>query len=271
MSVLSIDFSSVVVAFGGAGVASLLGSGHCVGMCGGLVGFGARAAAGKGELAIQQLSRVLTYTALGGLAGFLGASLLDSGATAGPSEFVQTMTPFRQAALLLWGALWVYSAYRILRGDSLSWGSGSGVSRVFFSLGSRFGVLKPWIWGAGMAFLPCGWLQGFLMAAVLTRSPLLGGATLLAFGLGTVPALIGVQGFSRLDSLKLPHGWQRLRAVFVAHPRAAAALWLLLGGISLGLQAGVHSSHSRGESGAASSEAADDTDCHGRPMGLHPH
>jgi len=42
------------------------------------------------------------------------------------------------------------------------------------------------LWG----WLPCGLIYSMLLVAALARGPLLGAATMLSFGLGTVPAVL---------------------------------------------------------------------------------
>jgi len=59
---------------------SFIGSLHCIGMCGPLVGFVAGASAGPGASGPKthiayNLGRLVTYTALGGVAGAVGAAL----------------------------------------------------------------------------------------------------------------------------------------------------------------------------------------------------
>jgi sulfite exporter TauE/SafE len=46
--------------------------------------------------------------------------------------------------------------------------------------------------GALLGFLPCGLLYAALVAAASTHAPIQGAAAMLAFGLGTVPALVAV-------------------------------------------------------------------------------
>jgi len=74
--------------------------------------------------------------------------------------------------------------------------------------------------GVFTGFLPCGLLYGMLALATSTHSILLGGATLMVFGLGTAPAMIlaGVSG--RLLSLATRRGLY-----------AAAAWCLILTGV----------------------------------------
>ena len=58
------------------------------------------------------------------------------------------------------------------------------------------------------AFLPCGWLYLFASYAAGTGSPLWGGLFMIAFWLGSVPALVlagvGVQTLARLLGRRLP-------------------------------------------------------------------
>jgi sulfite exporter TauE/SafE len=72
-------------------------------------------------------------------------------------------------------------------------------------------ALKSFFAGAASGFLPCGWLYSFVILAITTQSAILGATLLLAFWLGTLPALVGLSyGAGRLSHIP----WaQRLRPV----------------------------------------------------------
>jgi sulfite exporter TauE/SafE len=79
--------------------------------------------------------------------------------------------------------------------------------------------------GVALGFLPCGFLYAALAAAAASADPLHGAVAMLAFGLGTVPALIAVGVAGQAAA----HRWQR--GVSLASPAVMlvnAALLLLL-------------------------------------------
>ncbi|WP_404309267.1 sulfite exporter TauE/SafE family protein [Neorhodopirellula lusitana] len=208
--------------------ASLLGSMHCVGMCGPLAIF----ASGAGEKAprrqvvlstsLYHLGRLLTYTLAGLIAGTLG-SLVDVGG--------QTLG-FQLAAARLVGTvmiaigLWKLVSMWLPRSAATS---GPTPSRI----GGLLVKLRPIVFGlppSGRAFatgllttlLPCGWLYLFALVAAGTGNPVSGGITMAAFWVGTVPALTA-----------LIAGTQTLSHKFVqVVPTAAALLLIVTGGIT---------------------------------------
>lgn len=82
--------------------------------------------------------------------------------------------------------------------------------------------------GLGMAwgFLPCGLVLAALLAAAAAGSPLLGGLTMLAFGLGTWPLTWGMGWLARRPD------WQTA----VPHLRHIGALAVVLFGVQMSLR-----------------------------------
>lgn len=219
--------------------ASLLGSLHCVGMCGGLVSFyaaGERARGGSPwrlHLAYH-LTRATAYALLGAAAGQLGSALNTLGSSLG---FGALGAALALLAILSWGlpiVLGTRARVRLLelrRGRSLGARLGAravaAVSSVFMSSVFMSSVLqrvrdRPPLWrasalGLSSALLPCGWLYAFVVLAAGTGSVLHGAGLLVAFWAGTVPALLGLGiGIERIS----PSMRARL-------PRISAALIVL--------------------------------------------
>lgn len=156
-------------------IASLLGSGHCVAMCGGLV-----LAAGKTRSALfaYHAGRLIAYVALGGLAGWAGRIAFDSP--------VFAVLPWISTALLGGGFVWMGVNLWLGRAPHL-FRFPSGAANAAIRLSSPVG--RALAMGLCTAMLPCGWLHTFVWAAAATRSPALGALSLAVFWLGTVPAL----------------------------------------------------------------------------------
>lgn len=183
--------------------ASLVGSLHCVGMCGPFVVFyaGADGSSGAGRW-LSHLAysggRLLTYAAMGAAAGAVGAAV----DLAGDAAEVQ-----RAAALLAGGLIVLWGGANLLLHGGLRLGLGSGkgpaVPKVVSRLAGRIAGRPPVVRALGMGLLttvlPCGWLYGFVVAAAATGSALAGAAVMVAFWLGTLPALLGLgAGLQRL-------------------------------------------------------------------------
>ena len=124
------------------------------------------------------------------------------------------------------------------------------VEQAFVSIASRV-RLRPPVWraaaiGLASALLPCGWLYAFVVLAAGTGSASGGAALMLAFWLGTVPALLG---------LGLSVG--RLSATLRARlPRISAALVLAACAVNIAQRWPIANA-----SGAA--DAPREVSCHG--------
>ena len=208
--------------------ASVLGSLHCVGMCGGLIGFYASGATGQRQRLWQthgayHLSRLVAYAALGAAAGQFGAALDLAGRGLGLGHFGALLAG---SVMLLWGALrWPRRASASLvplrrNGAPSRW---RRIEERLVSLARsaqrRPPLTRAALLGLSSALLPCGWLYAFAVLAAGTGSAGRGALLLAAFWAGTVPALLGLGlGVQRLA--------QRWRALL---PRLSSALLLALG------------------------------------------
>lgn len=178
----------------------LLGSAaHCVGMCGPLVmlvahRYGAPAG-GRSRLGATlwySAGRLTTYALLGGVAGGFGAALQAAGA---PLGLQRTATIVAGLTLVLWGLVSVSSWAPQAQAFSSWW------TRLTHRLASR-APRHPATAGLLLGLLPCGLVYTALVAAIGRGSASQGAAALLAFGLGTAPALLGV---SLADLLLVRH------------------------------------------------------------------
>jgi hypothetical protein len=159
--------------------ASLAGSAHCAGMCGGLALSRSRTTL---DQVLYHVGRLIGYLALGVAAGALGAKLFS------PDMAVW----FSWISAFLLSGVFILLGVRAWRGEAshFSWFPVRWTKRLY-GRGGSFGV------GLLTAALPCGWLQTFVLAAVATQSPFRGGALLLLFWTGTLPALVALPFVSR--------------------------------------------------------------------------
>jgi uncharacterized protein len=193
------ESSSLIAAF----VAGLLGSVHCVGMCG---AFAASCARARGGLLAWHLGRIGSYGLLGAIAGGAGRFL------PGPP-----WVPGALATLLLvWFALalgGLVSEPRLLP---------PGLARAASHAAAQPTTSAQLVFGVVNGFLPCGLVYSALSLAVAVASPAWGALTMLAFGAGTLPALsLTAVGLRRLVLTTL---WRRrLFAALVL----ATGLWTI--------------------------------------------
>ena len=164
----------------GAFLAGLIGSPHCVAMCGGFAATCARTPAGA---AAWHLGRLTTYAVLGAIAALAGHAL------PGPPWVSAVVS----VVLLTWFA---GTLAGLLPEPRLAFpGVGNAMSRLVASdaPGSRY------LFGMANGLLPCGLVYAALALPVALGSAPLGSLAMVLFGLGTVPALATLAaGISRL-------------------------------------------------------------------------
>jgi sulfite exporter TauE/SafE len=189
----------------------MLGSIHCVGMCGGIVSAlsaaapsarvillqpaaGNGAALPTGQSYFKSLSRVLAYNS-GRLASYTLAGALAGG-------LAQSVRVFASLSSLQIGAYWLTNLILIALGLHLmdAW---CGLNRL-----EAFGQIvwrqiqpaikfflpmdnpaKALMLGALWGWLPCGMVYSVLLTAMLSGDAQSGAKVMLAFGLGTLPML----------------------------------------------------------------------------------
>ncbi|HWT29014.1 MAG TPA: sulfite exporter TauE/SafE family protein [Methylophilaceae bacterium] len=171
----------------------LLGGGHCAGMCGPIVGAVTVTMPGNRPrldlVLVYNLGRILTYTLAGALAGAIGAS----------SYFLDHILPVQQLlyglASLMLIVLGLYLA-GIWHGVTAIEGIGRHLWRYLQPLSGKLLPVRhlPQALGLGLVWgwLPCGLVYSVLVAAIATGDPLKGASLMLAFGLGTLPALMAM-------------------------------------------------------------------------------
>ncbi|MFO0551287.1 MAG: sulfite exporter TauE/SafE family protein [Polyangiaceae bacterium] len=213
----------------GAAAMGLFGGVHCIAMCGPLCSVISGPSNNRGVRAAlhtlpANLGRVATYTALGALAGGLGAAFR----AAIPFEAIGVATRFATALVLVAAGLQLGGFIR-----GLSSSGGSRLGAWLTALGRRVSLASPATFGGravrGLAWglMPCGMLYGAVGLALASAS-IPGGALVMAtFGLATLPSMVVVgvaaTGFARV--VKHP----ALRATAGLMVAASGALHATLG------------------------------------------
>jgi hypothetical protein len=169
----------------------LLGGGHCIGMCGGIVGAVSFSLPDHHPRLTYQLAynagRVMSYMLAGVLAGLIGASSL----------FLDGVLPIQKALYLLANLILVMlglylagiwqGVLALERIGNILWQQLQPLSRHLLPVRSfQQAFTLGLIWG----WLPCGLVYSVLVAALAAGSAMQGGLLMLAFGLGTLPALL---------------------------------------------------------------------------------
>jgi hypothetical protein len=167
----------------------LLGTGHCIGMCGPIVLAIPAQTGTTSAQALYNLGRITTYSAVGAFLGATGAGLADLSEVARIQVGVSLLT---SVLLLLLGLL----RLGILQEPAwLAAGSPSkipGFRKVLQAVTVRQSRPSIFLFGLMMGFLPCGLSYGAFAMALSSGGVREGAISLLAFGLGTLPGLFFV-------------------------------------------------------------------------------
>lgn len=190
-------------------LAGLLGGVHCVGMCGGIVAafsFRADGSAPPFRLHLAyNLGRVFSYALFGALAGALGASLKLA-------DFLPVQTLLyilAQVVMILLGLYLAGFSRWVLVFERAGGGLWKRVKPLFQKLLPVRSLPQAVLAGMAWGWLPCGLVYSILVSALAAGSPASGAALMLAFGLGTLPNLLGMGLFARQIQPFMQQLWVR--------------------------------------------------------------
>jgi hypothetical protein len=222
--------TSLLTAF----VVGLLGGVHCVAMCGGVVsmltlGMAPERRRRMAALLPLQLGynvgRVAGYTLAGALLGGLGAMVLQSTAVHWVQQVLYAFAAAVMIALGLYLGGWWRGLAMVERVGAILW-------RRLEPVGRRLLPIRTWAQSLAVGFiwawLPCGLVYSVLILALGTGSPLYGALVMLAFGIGTLPNLLGVGLLAGAAARYVQAAWLRRAAGLLVIGFGGAALWQLL-------------------------------------------
>lgn len=167
----------------------LLGSSHCVGMCGGFAAIvGLRTGSALGNLRAQlvySVGRLMSYATLGAVAGFAGQRLESSL----PQMINVPAVLCLAAGLFLFreGLLASGLVRRRIRGSSTA---GCLFGPLFSTILKTPGARNTFVAGIVTGLLPCGLVYAFISLAASSGEFLSGLTLMLAFGAGTIPLMV---------------------------------------------------------------------------------
>ncbi|WP_428637225.1 sulfite exporter TauE/SafE family protein [Shewanella sp.] len=181
----------------GAFLVGLMGAGHCIGMCGGLVGAFSQQLPRRasdnillGQLKFilsYNLGRIISYTFAGALVGG-SASLLST--LFSLDAYLVSMRVFAGVMMIITGLyiaqIWA-GVVQIERVGKWLWRLISPVANKLLPITDlKHAFAAGLLWG----LLPCGLVYSTLTWAVAANSAQQGALIMAAFGLGTLPALV---------------------------------------------------------------------------------
>jgi sulfite exporter TauE/SafE len=174
-----------LIALGG-----LLGSSHCLGMCGPFavtIGVGARSwSSALARQTVYSLGRVFTYSSAGVAVGYAGLRFVGRG---------ETFAYLQAVLCLLAGTLLVFQGLLSLNlVPRFAWHSASHLPcaglRSFGGLLRSSNLTHVFVSGLITGCLPCGLVYAYLALAASRADIFQGWATMAVFGAGTVPAMV---------------------------------------------------------------------------------
>ncbi len=189
------DFtSSYLMAF----VMGLFSSMHCIGMCGSIIGtltlsLDSKVRNNKARLAAfvlnYNLGRIASYTIAGGLAGLVSAVLTFPVDVKMGHRLLQLSSALVMASAGLYIAGWFPHFAYVEKMGTLLWKKIEPFGRKLIPVRTRFNAL---LFGMVWGWLPCGLVYTALLLAATEGDVFKSAMTMLAFGLGTLPAVMGV-------------------------------------------------------------------------------
>jgi len=169
----------------------LLGSGHCLGMCGGIVTALSLSREGRRGGPVFHLlynaGRLTTYTLIGFLVGWFGSAVAYTDVFRDATRLILVVSDVFVILLGL-GTAGLFARFNVQRLEF------PGPMRAMTAAVGGLRALPPALaalpLGLLFGFLPCGFLYAMAITAAQSADPARGAMVLFAFGLGTAPSLL---------------------------------------------------------------------------------
>lgn len=220
--------SSYITAF----LLGLFSTVHCIAMCGSVIG--ALTLSLPAEVRESQrrmlpfvfnynVGRILSYAMAGGVVGLLSVPLTQLNA----HWVLRIVSVIVMVSMGLYLAGWFP---KFARAEKL----GAPVWRLLQPIGQKLlpvrSVSQAFLLGMVWGWLPCGLVYAALAVAATAGDPVKGGLVMLAFGAGTLPAVMGAGLFTgMLASLARSRSLRQVAGVVIILMALATLMWPLAG------------------------------------------
>lgn len=224
-------------------MAGFLSSMHCVGMCGPIVLASQVPDEKSGKEmsyknmfihnALYNITRIISYTTLGALFGYMGMQL-------GFIKIISMYISKVGGVILVVAGLLILDIFPGVKIFPLSWSL-----HISKFLGKIFKKSTPGVrilFGFLTPLLPCGILYAMFIQAATEESAIKGALTLAAYGLGTAPSLLLLGSFSSFFSMKIRKRADKVAGVLVI----LLGVFLLMRGLNIPYMAWIMGGHGSG-------------------------
>lgn len=189
------EITAALTAWAALGIGLTTSLGHCIGMCGPLIGTYSLVQGRTDKhlrsllpaLLLYHFGRINSYAVIGLVFGLV-ASVAQS---AGPSAQVRGILFLIAGVMMILMGLglagWLPTT-RLVESSRL----GRFIAERFMSLVGTREPMGRYLLGVANGFLPCGPVYAVAVAALTAPTPGHGAGTMAMFGLGTVPVLVAV-------------------------------------------------------------------------------
>ncbi|MDR2753536.1 MAG: sulfite exporter TauE/SafE family protein [Oscillospiraceae bacterium] len=203
-------------------VIGLITSLHCIAMCGGInlsqcIPKGDIPAEKKSRFStfvpafLYNLGRVISYTVIGGVLGFVGLLFGGGGSSAGLPVIAQGILKLLAGVFMVIMGINMLGLFPWLRKLQ------PRMPKIFArKVGTKKAKSKsPLIVGLLNGLMPCGPLQSMQLVALSSGNPLVGALSMFLFSMGTVPLMLGLGGVVSALGKKFTAKVMRVGAVLV--------------------------------------------------------
>jgi sulfite exporter TauE/SafE len=208
-------------------VVGLLGSLHCIGMCGPIVialpnNSESKLAALIGRI-LYNLGRITTYTTMGFIFGFLGSGFVLYG-----------LQQYLSVAFGVIIILYVITPRKIKTSFSsniLYKSATKFIKEMFSKLLSKKTQVSFFSFGLLNGLLPCAFVYVGLAGAISTGNLISGTLYMMLFGVGTFPVMLAASLFGNIVNIKIKRKVNKLIPIFAV----LLAFIFILRGLNLGI------------------------------------
>ncbi len=184
----------------------LLGSAHCLGMCGGLasaLGMSTQRGGKTHYIFLYNLGRLISYAIAGAIVGSFGFWLTQH---LGAAIFLRYFAAIILILLGLYLGKWFNGLIMVERLGQQLWRLIQPIAKHLMPVRSgRDALLVGMVWG----WLPCGLVYSALIYASVQGSVVGTTLVMVCFGLGTLPAMLATGLFAKQLSSVVSNRWFR--------------------------------------------------------------